>query len=258
MGQSPKILLVVIRYASLWFALLSILMALSACERDTVNPAVNAAEYDSFWLWAGVKPQHVLEQAKTVYILEGEVRASDAETLVSLRPGTPDIDHADIWMVIRVESLDLPPEIYRQIFASLAQWSAQGNNVVGLQIDFDANTRSLDQYAIFLRALREQLPEQYALGITGLLDWSANGDPSALASLAGVVDEAVFQVYQGRKTIPGYEKWLNNIGDLPMPFRIGLVQGGEWKAPESLASNPSFRGYVIFLVNSAANEINGN
>lgn len=258
MGKEPEILLVVVRPASLWFGLILILMALSACARDAVNPPVDAAEYDSFWLWAGVKPQPVLEHAKTVYILEGEVRASDAATLVPLRPGIPDINHADIWMVIRVENLDLSPEIYSQIFAKLAQWSARSNNVVGLQIDFDANTRALDQYAEFLRGLRQQLPKRYALGITGLLDWSANGDPAALASLADVIDEAVFQVYQGRKTIPGYERWLKNTDDLPMPFRIGLVQGGEWKSPASLARNPNFRGYVIFLVNDAADETTAN
>lgn len=253
MGQGPKILLVVVRSLSLSLAVIVISLSLSACEEGKADSTVNASDYDSFWLWAGVKPQPVLEHAKTVYILEGEVRASDSSALVPLRPGIPDIKHADIWMVVRVESLDWSPEIYDQMFAKLGQWSAQGNDVVGLQIDFDANTRALDQYAIFLRGLRQKLPRQYALGITGLLDWSANGDPAALASLSGIIDETVFQVYQGRNTIPGYEKWLDNLDDLPMPFRIGVVQGGEWKAPKTLARNPNFRGYVVFLVNDIAN-----
>ncbi len=254
MGHGPEILLVVDRRAFLGFIIAIMSLTLSACEQREVDQTVNASDHDSFWLWAGVRPQPVLERAKTVYILEGEVRASDANTLVSLRPGIPDIKHAKIWMAIRVETLDLSPEIYRQILTRLGQWSAKGNVVVGLQIDFDANTRALDQYAVFLRGLREQLPEQYALGTTGLLDWSANGDPAALASLADVIDETVFQVYQGRNTIPGYERWLDNIDDLPMPFRIGLVQGGEWRAPASLTQNPNFRGYVVFLINDAANQ----
>lgn len=258
MGQGPKILLVVVRHASLWFIIVVMSLSLSACERDGVNPIVKASDYDSFWLWAGVEPQAVLEQAKTVYILEGEVRASDVSTLVALRPGIPDITHADIWMVVRVENLDWSPEIYRQILVKLEQWSAQGNDVVGLQIDFDANTRALDKYAAFLRDLRRQLPQQYALGTTGLLDWSANGDPAALASLADVIDETVFQVYQGRKTIPGYERWLENTDDLPMPFRIGLVQGGEWEPIASLSRNPNFRGYVVFLVNDPAKKSAAN
>ena len=63
------------------------------------------------------------------------------------------------------------------------------------------------------------------------------------------IDEAVFQTYQGRHTIPGYEKWLRNLADLPMPFRIGLVQNGEWREPKGLRQNPNFRGYVVFLLN---------
>ncbi|MEY2926946.1 MAG: hypothetical protein RL367_1423, partial [Pseudomonadota bacterium] len=55
--------------------------------------------------------------------------------------------------------------------------------------------------------------------------------------------------YQGRHTILGYQAYLNKLDDLPMPFRIGLVQGGEWQAPPSLARNARFKGYVVFLVN---------
>lgn len=152
-------------------------------------------------------------------------------------------------MVIRVETLDISPQIVGEILSRLERWSAKGNRVTGLQIDFDANTLALDNYAQFLLDLRKRLPAQYKLGITGLLDWSANGDPAALAALSGVIDETVFQVYQGRNTIAGYEKWLKKLDDLPMPFRIGLVQGGEWNPPQSLDKNPKFRGYVVFLLN---------
>ncbi|QJB70672.1 DUF3142 domain-containing protein [Parasphingorhabdus halotolerans] len=239
------------RHHNLWLACFLLLTTTSGCERrDTGNP-VNASKYDSFWLWAGVRPQPVLDQAKTVYILEGEVRASDLESLVLLRPETPEINHADIWMVVRVETLDLSPDVYRQIFARLERWSGKGNRLVGIQIDFDANTRSLGRYAIFLRDFRRRLPEKYGLSITGLLDWSANGDPAELAALSDVIDEAVFQVYQGRKTIGGYDRWLTKLDALPMAFRIGLVQGGEWTEPQSLPKNPHFKGYVVFLLNPA-------
>ena len=36
---------------------------------------------------------------------------------------------------------------------------------------------------------------------------------------------------------------------MKVPFRIGLLQGGEWQAPASLTRNPLFRGYVVFLHN---------
>ena len=249
MGDGSKILLVMGRHHNLWLVLFLLLTLMSGCQRWDGENTVDASKYDSFWLWAGIAPQPVLEKAKTVYILEGEVRASDPGTLGSLRPGVPDIHHADIWMVVRVESLDWSLDVYEQIFARLEQWAGKSNRLVGIQIDFDANTRNLGRYAEFLQDFRQQLPQEYSLSITGLLDWSANGDPEELAALADVIDEAVFQVYQGRKTIAGYEQWLGRLDDLPMDFRIGLVQGGEWTEPQSLPKNPNFRGYVVFLLN---------
>jgi hypothetical protein len=129
-------------------------------------------------------------------------------------------------------------------------WRAGGNSVAGLQVDFDARTRHLDRYAEFLRQLRKDLPPGYRLSITGLLDWSANGDPQALRSLAGTVDEVVIQTYQGRATIPGYERYFAQLGrDFPLPFKVGVVQGGAWTPPPGLESQPRFRGYVVFLLN---------
>jgi hypothetical protein len=84
-----------------------------------------------------------------------------------------------------------------------------------------------------------------------LLDWSANGDPEELRAIGDSVDELVLQVYQGRHTIPGYARYLKRLDRLGIPFRIGLVQGGDWKAPATLSSNPDFRGFVVFLVNES-------
>jgi len=81
------------------------------------------------------------------------------------------------------------------------------------------------------------------------LDWSAHGDPAGLDALGGVVDEVVLQIYQGRHVIPGYENYLAGLDRLRLPFRIGLLQGGEWSPPPGLARHPWFRGYVVFLLN---------
>ena len=59
----------------------------------------------------------------------------------------------------------------------------------------------------------------------------------------------MLQIYQGRHTIPGYERYLARLGRLRIPFRIGLVQNGDWQAPAELEANPMFRGYVVFLRN---------
>ena len=59
----------------------------------------------------------------------------------------------------------------------------------------------------------------------------------------------VLQTYQGRRTIPGYQAYMARLGRLKVPFKIGLLEGGEWTAPADLAANPWFRGYVVFLKN---------
>ncbi len=209
----------------------------------------DAADYDAFFLWAGVKPQPVLTEARSLYLLQGQVDDSDPVRLVSQRPALPRVPDADVWMAVRVETLDWPDDVYKQVLAALARWRAAGNNVVGLQIDFDAGTRHLENYAAFLAGLRKRLPGDCRLSITGLLDWSRNGDPAGLAALGGVVDEVVLQIYQGRRVIPGYAGYLAALQRLQLPFRIGLLQGGEWEAPDHLTGNPWFRGYVVFLVN---------
>ena len=190
----------------------------------------------------------MLDSAATIYILGREVRG-DPAAMVDMRAGVPHVDHAQIWLVVRVETIDWGPDIMTQIAADLTRWSDAGNNVTGVQIDFDASTRGLAGYAVFLRNVRRDLDPRYRLSVTGLLDWSSNGDPDALAALGGTVDEIVLQTYQGRETIPGYERYLARLNRMTTPFRIGLVQGGEWREPAGLRDQPMYRGTVVFLVN---------
>jgi hypothetical protein len=208
---------------------------------------VDPAHYDAFFLWPGVKPPKAMLRARTAYLLAGEVRARERGYTL-LRPGIPRARHAAIWMVVRAERLDWEEGVYARILTDLDQWRGRGVPLVGLQVDFDAKTRGLEGYRRFLTDLRERLPERYRLSITGLMDWSAQGDPQALARLAGVVDEVVIQTYQGRRTIPGYERYMASLKRLPLPYKVGLVQNGEWQAPKSLADDPEFRGYVVFLL----------
>jgi hypothetical protein len=226
------------------------LLASSAARPASPAPQiVDAGDYDSFFLWAGVRPQPALAAAKRIYLLQGEVKSGAPVRLVSLRPATPHVVGAQVWLVVRVETLEWPPEAYAAVLRELTRWRAAGNEVVGVQIDFDARTRRLDQYARFLADLRRRLPSDCRLGVTGLLDWSANRDPAGLDALEGTVDELVLQTYQGKNTIPGYAAYLGKLSRLTVPFRIGLLQGGAWRAPATLPLNPRFRGYVVFLHN---------
>jgi len=231
-------------------ALLGLVSALGLARSARAAP-VDAADYDAFWLWAGVTPQPVLAKAHTLYLLAGQIDAlhGGAVRLIAQGGTTPRLRRREVWIVFRAHTLAWPPHVYDQVLGALARWQAAGVPVVGVQIDFDAHTRHLDQYGAFLHDLRGRLPADCRLSITGLLDWSSQGDPDALSALGGVIDEVVLQTYQGRRTIPGYGAYLARLGRLKIPFKIGLIQGGEWTPPPDLEANPRFRGYVVFLKN---------
>ena len=243
---------------SLRVAAAALVVAIASSGAATAG-AVRAEDYDAFWLWGGVKPQPVLAKARSLYLLQGTIEAPpgpDARgRLIAQGGAIPQLRHGEIWLVYRAHTLRWTPQVYLQMLARVRRWRAAGNPVVGVQIDFDARTRHLDEYARFLTDVRAHLPGDCKLGITGLLDWSSQGDPAALAALGGVVDDVVLQTYQGRRTIPGYQAYLARLGRLKIPFKIGLIEGGEWSPPSSLAGDPWFRGYVVFLKNAASTVI---
>ncbi len=205
-------------------------------------------------MWGGVKPQPVLSQARTLYILQGQVAEKEMEAgrkTVVIAQGTAvgRITDRDVWLVYRAATLEWTPETMRVILSRLERWKLSGNRTAGIQVDFDVKTRRLPEYVRFLRKLRSLLPAEYRLSITGLLDWANNGDPKAINGLKHVVDEVVVQTYQGRRTVRNYQVYLPALKRLALPFKIGIIQNGEWEAPAGLESNPFFQGYVVFLQN---------
>ncbi len=214
---------------------------------------VDASKYDSFWLWSGVAPQPVLKQARSVYVLQGQIEARHGdESQVrfiaqggSVARGLP----VEVWLAYRVHTLHWTPREYAILLAQVHRWREAGNQVVGVQIDFDAHTLHLQEYVEFLEGLRRQLPSNYRLSITGLMDWSSRIGSDQVNELRGIVDEVVVQTYQGRHTIENYSEYLPRVSHLSLPFKIGLIQGGDWDAPSYIAESPWFRGYVVFLQN---------
>lgn len=233
-----------------WVPLLSLLLASPA------SAAVDVGDYDSFWLWSGVAPQPVLAQAKTLYILQGQISSSRRDpqrrvNFIAQGMAVPQLNQSrsQVWVVYRAHTLRWPESVYTQLLGQVKRWQQSGNAVVGIQIDFDARTLYLQEYVSFLRDLRQRLPKEYRLSITGLMDWSSNADPDVIGQLKGVIDEIVVQTYQGRHSIPDYAAYLPRLSRLGLPFKIGLIQGGEWQEPEYLKDSPWFRGYVVFLQN---------
>ena len=156
-----------------------------------------------------------------------------------------------IWLTVRFTTLDVPQTIVPRIVRLMQRWRAAGNQVVGLQVDFDAATYQLADYAQFLQQLRQQLPPEFALGVTGLLDWAKTGDIATLNALA--VDELVVQSYQGRRTVANYQDYLPALSRLRIPFKLGLVQNGkrDRQAEMQLNDSPYYRGTVVFMLNPA-------
>jgi hypothetical protein len=239
------------RVALIFSRVALIILGLNFCARPLPAGTVDASRYDSFWLWSGVKPQPVLKQARTVYILQGQIEAKHGDDsqvrFIAQGGAVPNALSVDIWLAYRVHTLHWTPREYSILLAQLLRWHQAGNKVVGVQIDFDAHTLHLQEYLEFLQKLRRQLPPGYHLGITGLLDWSSRIDSDQVNLLRGTVDEVVVQTYQGRHTIEDYAAYLPRVSQLALPFKIGLLQGGNWDAPSS-----QFRGYVVFLQNPPA------
>ena len=251
MGKRTKLLLVkalkpTLSVTWLVIAFCSMPSIFSQLYAETVDPL----KYESYFLWAGVKPQPILENAEIIYIHGGEVWMNDNTQIIDMRAGVPRINHADIWMTLRVERIDWSEQVYDQMLTKLSRWEEKQKRFQGVQIDFDAATLNLKDYAVFLKELRRRLPERYQLSITGLMDWSAGGEASALSSLSEVVDEIVIQTYQGLDTITHYNDYLKTLNRIRFPYRIALVQGGNWAPTINFKEDKFFKGYVIFLVNS--------
>jgi hypothetical protein len=156
-----------------------------------------------------------------------------------------------LWITVRVTTLDMPDNILNRVLDLPRRWAKAGNHVIGLQIDFDAATYRLDDYASFLRRVRHKLDTTFALGVTGLLDWAKTGSVQTLNALP--IDELVVQTYQGRRTVSQYERYLPALLQLQRPFKIGLVQDGIWDThwETRLSASPFYRGEVVFLLNDS-------
>jgi hypothetical protein len=231
----------------------TICLGLLICAHGMAAGTVDAANYDAFWLWGGVKPQPVLKQARCVYVLQGQIEAKHGDEsqvrFIAQGVAVPQGLSVEVWLAYRVHTLHWTPREYAILLAQLRRWRQAGNRVAGVQIDFDARTLHLQEYLEFLQRLRQELPSEYRLGITGLLDWSSRVDSDQVNRLRGIVDEVVVQTYQGRRTIEDYAAYLPRVGQLSLPFKIGLIQGGNWDAPSYIAESSWFRGYVVFLQN---------
>lgn len=212
---------------------------------------VDVKNYQQFWIWGDIRSGNHLKNAKQVYILQGEIRPTTGQQKHEFQPqgiGVQKLPAPQIWLVIRAYHLDWKQDNLKVILQRIQQWQHAGNRVHGIQIDFDSRTKNLYQYGLFLQDLRKKLPKQYRLSITGLLDWTNLQDAKTLALFRNNIDELVIQTYQGSSTIPNANSYLSKIGPLKLPYKIGLVQDGQWNPSVKFEQDKNFKGYVIFLL----------
>lgn len=241
----------------------------SAADLAVVNNSevsetvVNPKSYEQFWIWTAPKDDSKISQAHTLYILQGEIRSTNIPyyrpnikdnnvraapaTLTPQGLGVRSLTDKKIWLVYRATSQEWSDDVMMQIIERLEKWQRAGNQVVGIQIDYDAPTYQLDQYAQLLREVRKQLPAHYQLSVTGLLDWSNQADDFQFVQLNDSVDELVIQTYQGTTTLTNYSRYLKKLEHLPFDFKIGIIEDGQWQGAPFLEDNPHFKGYVVFL-----------
>lgn len=213
-----------------------------------------AAAADDYWVWhPRVQISRVLDGADRLYLLQGELTLRRGAVRYDRRGFSPPAASAHpLVLVYRSETLEWPDYLPRRIERDLAGFAASGNRMWGIQLDFDAATRHLDRYGEFLRRVRASLPSGYRLSVTGLMDWGSQGRLEDLNGLGGIVDEIVFQAYQGKKPVKNHANYLRRLAGRPLavPFKIGLVEGGEYEAEalSRIRQHPAYRGTVTFLV----------
>ncbi len=223
-----------------------ILLVLSAPSQLLVREN----QYTEFWIWGGIDSSRNFTQGKQFYVLQGYI-TENRQKVSFTRQGMQAVSgFGSVILVYRLNTLVWNRVIHDTLINHIQAWEYRGNTVLAIQLDFDARTKNIDQYAGFLRQVRQDLPASYGLSITGLLDWASQGDLSVLESLQGVVDEIIFQTYQGKHTIPNYSAYLKSLVKLRFPFKIGLVENGEWdrRYEYELSQSSYYRGAVVFLL----------
>lgn len=248
MGRTTEILLV--SWVKIWRAGVLSLSLLIAADAPW-NKLLQLEKYQEFWVWGGIHAAQIPQHAQRLYLLQGSIRLNSQNQPFFQRQGMlPQAVHAPIFLVYRLETLAWNAILQQSILNQIKAWQTYQQPILGIQLDFDAGTKNLHHYAQFLHQVRADFPQQYQLSITGLLDWSQNANPEILQYLANILDEVIFQTYQGKKTIPHYARYIHSLLQLKVPFKVGVVEQADWHVAYErlLKKSPYFQGMLMFLL----------
>ena len=166
----------------------------------------------AFWSWrTRVPSQAELEEsfaptrAKTLFLRAGQFEV-ESDGVHRIRPVTgtlpPRVETHLVYNATRkflgeFERLDIPStaiaiaDTYRE---DLGRANKDRANIRGFQLDFDVPSRLLPNYALLLESLRQTLPRDTEISITGLPAWTASND---IALVLDKVDFWIPQFYGG-------------------------------------------------------------
>ncbi len=208
-----------------------------------------AREQASYWIWAGIAvPEE--SRKKNLFVYQGAF-LKNKQGIEFARKGLYPyrLSAHEVHLVFRLEALDTSEGFKNTILMIISHWEQRKTPIRGIQLDFDSPTGKLERYSLFLKQVRTWLPSRYALTITGLGDWLLLDKPELLHALSACTDEIVFQLYSGRRYVPGLESYVSKLQQLDIPFKIGLLVDRDNNKPieKTLRRNPHYRGSIYFI-----------
>jgi hypothetical protein len=242
-------------------SLLILSVGLSGCVDSLQSQQPALAWTTGFWFWNGSSTEAALpvEKLDVLFLQAGTIRSEPWSADGYLPDEVPTA--REYWFVFRFERQGVPdllvaPILARQLYLLRDSARKRHLNVVGVQLDIDSPTRTLPQYAEFLRTIRKAMPPEFQISITALLDWFRDG--TAIADVIKETDEFVPQFYDVAQP-EGYDRavgiaakfdaarWAPKFNRFRKRFRIGISTFGRARFVPQESRSPSGNRRVLWF-----------
>lgn len=228
--------------AALLVLLLPLLWFLTACDEGLRgSPASTPPWKVGFWLWPGAAVEAAAAGKHPFDLLYVQAGRADSYFKNSVSWQWPQQlpPAAEYWALWRYDPPAQPADGQIAVIAGdflkrREEAAAQGQTLVGIQLDYDCPTEGLAEYAAFLDKLRKALPDGTRVSITALLDWFRPG--TGIRDVLARTSEFVPQFYD---TAPPSDGQLRAIAEpidaarlgpvfnsFGIPYRVGITSFG--------------------------------
>jgi hypothetical protein len=238
---------------SFLFSLIIITTSYNAHGIDIGPPgkSLNASPQNAYWIWSGINYPGKIPKKSLLYIHQGTLLNKKGSFYFQRQGlGLSVLKDHPIYLTIRIQHLYFNQAFITNLIVLLQRWQRRGNQVLGLQLDFDSPTNKLEKYADFLSWVRQILPKQYRLSITGLADWASQKNTEVIKKISQNADEIIFQLYNGQSAIPHLDLYLNRLINTKSNFKLGLLEkmNTDHNTYKKIFANQNFQGIVKFII----------